>query len=194
MSCDLMFSVPWECGDRDCKVQWHLAGYWVDDEIDTGYTVDNYSDGDHDAIEESELPSFEEQEKSWREYYRYVLRSGTDPLEQFIIKHSVKKSERWQFRVNNSIIGVVLTGARHAGREYVWHKLPDYVKQYLRIENSARLGDFADFAAFNEALPHVKPLRWFVCHINHDAPRPAARVAKELKTAARKAIREARIA
>ena len=54
MMTEIIETMPWNCGERDCPVGWHQSNYWVQE--DGSYTVDNYGDGDHDDIDEDELP------------------------------------------------------------------------------------------------------------------------------------------
>lgn len=190
MACDIIITIPWECGDRDCPVQWHLANYWIDDDSETGYSVDNYADGDHDLCEESDLPKCEEINKAWQEYYAYVAKTGCDPVGDFMIKRSIKKKERWEFRFSDSILGYVVQQARHAGKLVNPEQLPEHVRRYLNVPDKGRavLGDFeSDKPAFQQLFP--KFWKWNVQYIEHEIPRDKALVERELKTAARKAMR-----
>ena len=184
--CDVLFSVAWECGDKDCKVQWHKSNYWIDTD---GYTVDTYGDGDHESIEECDLPSMEEVDRSWRNYAAYVARTGTDPLQEYFVKHVVRVRERWHFRFNDSIVGPVLLGARRAGRSYSWRTLPDHVKRYLHIKDSPRIHDFESWQAFVDVVPRVRPKTWLVFSIEHDWPRNPAIVSRDLRRLARRRIK-----
>lgn len=186
---DILFSVAWECGDRDCRVQWHKANYWTTEE--GGYSVDNYSDGDHDDIDETDLPSMLVVDRSWREYAEYVARSGEDPLGEYMVKRSVKIRERWQFRFVNSIVGPKLLDARHAGQSYVPNNLlPEHVRSYLALDKNRRIADFADWKAFEEAVPGVQPMRWTTIQIEHDRPRNPEAMSRELKRLARRQLKQ----
>ena len=111
---DIICTIPWNCGEKDCPAGWHLANYWHCP--DGTFFVDHYSDGDHDTIEEDELPSEEKVGKAWREYYQDCLATATDPLDELPVKgHSVQR-QRWQVDFRNSIAGAVLTGYRRNGR------------------------------------------------------------------------------
>ena len=185
---DIMFSVAWECGDKGCPVQWHKANYWINS--DGTYTVDNYSDGDHDPVEESELPTLDEVNRSWREYARHVYKTGEDPLGDYFVKRSVKTKESWQFKFNVSILGPVLVAARFGRRRILPTELPDHVKRYLNLDKGARkLGDFTGWAELEAAVPGVKPMHWQSFEIEHDKPRRPKTVARELKGAARRTMR-----
>lgn len=97
---DILFSVPWSCGDGDCPVGWHEATYWLEWEgKKNSYTVDRYTDGDHESIDVlSDLPCRMEQEKAWADYYKYVAASGKDPLKQFMLPQRPPKCHQWQAR------------------------------------------------------------------------------------------------
>ena len=194
MTADIIFSMPWNCGESDCTApgHWHKASYWFYDDRESppSYSVDEFSDGDHEDVDEADLPSPEAQIAAWREYYRHVAATGEDPLAEFMVKTVTRRHERWQFRLNGSIIGPVLITDRHAGRLYAGRELPEHVRRYLNLDKAGRkLQDFANWAALAEAVPEVKPLRWLTAHIDHDTPRPAARVSAELRRLARKALR-----
>jgi hypothetical protein len=114
-------SVPWHCGNSDgCKVGWHKATYWVDDSEKTGYTVDNYTDGDHEAAGAGDLPSAEQEVEAWNAYYRSVAETGLDPLAEFRLPAQRRVSRKWQASVRNWIgsteHGLRVIGVRRRGR------------------------------------------------------------------------------
>jgi len=129
---DIMFSMPWHCGFEDgCEQGWHQSNYWVYD--DGTYTVDNYSDGDHDPIEESDLPSHDEVELAWKGYCRAVAKTGDDPLGQVCVG-PVKKNRLWQLKFAKSIFGSVFLGARRRGVgpwEMNPENIPEEVMEYF---------------------------------------------------------------
>ena len=111
---DIISTVPWHCGDRDCPVGWHVGNYWID--ADGEYTWDAYSDGDHDVVDESDVPGYKEEDAAWLAYWTDVLETGEDVLEQ-IHGRTVHEERVWQILVSKSIIGPVLSGVRRAHRD-----------------------------------------------------------------------------
>lgn len=117
-----IIEIPWHCGERDCPVGWHLATYWLGEGGE--FTCDDYSDGDGEDLDsESELPTHEQHDAAWTRYYRDVLATGTDPLQQLMVTYSYERQQRWQIRLGNSIRGVVLLGCRRNSRG-PWHCNP----------------------------------------------------------------------
>lgn len=136
MSCDIIETMPWQCGDKDCSQQWHKSNYWIDDQSETGYTVDTYSDGDHDEIDGKDLPSPTQVHVAWLEYSRYVAINGVDPLNEFTVKKTIDARQRWQFRLAASVIGIVLVAARRAGKVVEPDQLPTEVRDFLMLQQS----------------------------------------------------------
>lgn len=188
MSEDILFSMPNWC---DSCETWHREHYWIYD--DGKYSVCD-DDGNHDDIAEEDLPSFAEQDNAWRDYSGWVISHGEDPLSEFYVKHSHKVRQRWQFRFSNSILGPILTEARRAGKRYWWNEVPEHVRQYLNLApvtfNRGKLGDFATWDELIAAQPEIKQGVLWTVHIEHDEPRAPAVMARELRTAARKHLRQ----
>lgn len=121
MAQDIIFELAWQCGDEppECGSPggWHKANYWVDETADTGFTVDNYSDGDHDSIEESDLPTPEDVARSWVEYNQWVAENGQDPLHQFYVPKEVTTQKRtYTVTLAPSILGPVILRLRRNHR------------------------------------------------------------------------------
>ncbi len=182
---DIINSMPEYCTDH-AEPTWHLYHYWAYD--DGTYSVCDV-DGNHDPVEETDLPTAEEFDKAWRCYARWVVENGEDPLYQFNVKHATMVKERWWFRVNRSILGVVLTETKRGRHRYVHYELPVHVRQYLNLPpKSPKLADFKDWADFATVRPDVKPLRWFSAEIEHQQPRNPKAVARDLRRLARRNI------
>lgn len=183
---DIIEVMPFACGDDSCEQKWHKRSYWIYD--DGKYSVDEYSDGDHDDADEEDLPTYEEVQDAWLEYYRYVAETGLDPIDEFIIKRVRVRQERWEFRFSPSIIGPVVREGRRAGKRYYPNQLPAHVVQYLNMatKGAPRLQDFATSKDFEEA--GLTFYFWTVHHVENRIPRDPAKVTQELKRAARKAI------
>ena len=77
---DIVSTLPWWCGDDGHT--WHKASYWLQD--DGGASVDEFSDGDHEDIDEDELPTPEREVKEWADYRLWALKNRADPLDEFV--------------------------------------------------------------------------------------------------------------
>ena len=100
---DIIESMPWECGDKDCEAQWHLANYWINaySKSRVEYTVDWYADGDHEPADD--VPEPEDIQAEWAKYYCYVAKSGNDPIGQFAITREHKIKRKWDFQASRSL-------------------------------------------------------------------------------------------
>jgi hypothetical protein len=86
LTVDILLSTPYQCGDNDCTSPgtWHKGTFWIDDSEPTGYTYDEFSDGDHEPAEESDLPSAEKEVLAWATYRVWALDNQLDPLGEFM--------------------------------------------------------------------------------------------------------------
>lgn len=85
---DIIYSIPWEDDG------WFLASYWQYE--DGTYSVDNYTDGDHETIEAEELPTPEEIDEAWGNYYLFCLETGTEPLNDSSIQKEEKRKQKYK--------------------------------------------------------------------------------------------------
>ena len=122
--CDIIATVPWHCGERDCPVGWHLANYWIETSGEgVEYTYDGYSDGDHETVEEGEVPTLAQIEDAWKSYWQDCAETGEDPLDQFFVSTHYTRTQKWQVEMKYGIAGVTLLGCRRNGRGE-WHRTP----------------------------------------------------------------------
>lgn len=187
MAADIISSVPWDCGERDCSVGWHKATYWFDDGADTGYTVDNYSDGDHEEVEQSDLPTPEQEKEAWVEYSHHVADTGADPLEEFNVQVVTVTDQKWKFRFKESSEGIRLVEARHGNQIHKasdLSKLPARIREYLNIDMET--GVLRDFLPIGELDPAPYLNRWHTDTIKHEESRPEDVVRQELRAAAQR--------
>ena len=77
---EIIMEKPWNCGENDCPVGWHMANYWV--LSDGTYSLDHYADGDHETIEEDDLPTCDDVAGAWQRYYADCVEAGTAPLDE----------------------------------------------------------------------------------------------------------------
>lgn len=136
MHADIICTVPWSCGFKDgCKQGWHLANYWIQD--DGTYTLDKYSDGDHDPIDHDELPTADEECEAWQDYYAYVAREGVDPISQFLLPTQIRRKRQWEAQIRNWIgsdkhgLRVISVRRRGRGPAVPWDSVPTEVYDFL---------------------------------------------------------------
>lgn len=182
---DIYMSLPEACGESECLVKWHIRHIWA---YADGTWSECDADGNHDPLDEEDIPTVEQHDAAWAEYARSVIETGADPLNNYFVRRTVKRREAWQFRLRRSIVGAVLVQAVRLRKEVRFYQIPDYVRRYLNLQgNTHKLGDSVD-----ELREAGVPLdcRWYHAKIEHEVPRPAARVAAELRRAARKHLRQ----
>jgi hypothetical protein len=188
MADDIMFSVPEACGDNDCPVGWHIAHYWCYD--DGTYSVCD-SDGDHDGVDEADLPTTAQYDAAWQGYYRHVVETGQDPLGEFSVRRERKVREAWRVKLHRSILGLIAERVWRLDQDFgSSDPLPAHVAEYLTIRKTAGMGlNIVDADEdTSKQLTGGKPQRTlkFSCAV----PRDPEEVCRELKAAARKAIKQ----
>jgi hypothetical protein len=201
---DIIITIPWQCGDKDCAQQWHLANYWVDPSSDTGYTVDLYSDGDHDDCAPEDVPSFEEQDDAWARYWIHVMATGEDVLHQCMVKREITRKARWAFGLQARPHGVVLTWARQGNRVYKPGKfdtMPRHVIDYLNVDvdngylcGIESMDDLLDGrAASGYSAPAARDgdTVAIVDEIEHKVPRSEDAIRRDVRAIAARAVQQA---
>lgn len=187
---DIICTQAWTCGDKDCAAQWHQRNFWA--YSDGTFSVDEYSDGDHETCDESDLPTSATIDASWREYAQHVAATGTDPLGNYYVRSERTERQAWAFRFSRSIVGPVLLQARRGRRVVPSSELPKHVRQYLGLhQDGKRLEGFSNWAEFAAAVDGVKPGCWFRQEIEHKVPRKPETIARELRAAARRHLARA---
>lgn len=119
MVADIFDTIPWQCGERDCRSPggWHKSNIWVDDTADTGYTIDRYSDGDHDDLDPEDVPSADESRAAWAEYATWVAQEGQDPLGEYMVPRTVTHQRRtYSVTIAKSVIGLMVVRLRRNHR------------------------------------------------------------------------------
>ena len=154
---DPLFSVPWTCGEGDCPTGWHLATYWS---AGNGFTVDDFTDGDHEDCDEVDIPSHEAVIKAWNDYYRDCGTTGSDPLGELSVARTTKSVQRWQVEFRHGIAGVVLTGHRRNGRG-PWgsaRDIPQELRESLCLEGHNVLAFRAEWLSADGKTPSPNAL------------------------------------
>jgi hypothetical protein len=185
---DIIASVAW----RDDDGGWHQANYWCYPKPKRSrYTVDNYGDGDHEDCRLRDIPGTAEIAASWREYAKYVVETGEDPLNNYFVRRRRTLTERWGFKFAPTLGGVLLVQARRMGKVYYWRNLPPHVVEFLDLDpqaNTARLGGMESWAEFERLVPGVKNKVWSYHTITHDVSRSAETIRRERKALARRQL------
>ena len=128
---DIIAEMPWHCGERDCPVGWHKINYWI--QLDGGYTVDSYSDGDHEDIDEEDLPSVEKIDAAWERYRKDVVATGEDPLSQYSVSHTYKRRARYKIEFRNSIGGAFLCRWKQGRKPWSYDLPPEHLAGYFLL-------------------------------------------------------------
>jgi len=111
---DIYTAQPWNCGDSDCLFGWHKESFWHYE--DGTWTVDRYTDGNHQKCEPEDVPTWEQEEAAWVRYAEDVAETGEDPLSVFTVERTYKRTARWEFQYTPSILGMILVSARKGDR------------------------------------------------------------------------------
>lgn len=202
MAQDIIATEAWSCGFEDgCKQGWHVANYWIDGR---GYTVDRYSDGDHEPISKRDSPSPDAEHQSWIEYAKYVAETGLDPLGNYLIDRTTTRKERYTATFRQSIVGAALVKVVRGGKSLPIRSLPERVVEYLCVERVDTMAPWRYVGVEGDqwaALVACEGVRERVRKnaprearieftIDHKEPRPAATIEQELRKAARRHLRE----
>lgn len=204
--CDIIMSIPWHCGDSDCPVGWHLANYWIDTSADTGYTCDHYSDGDHEEVEESEVPDHEEYDRRWREYHQYVADMGEDPLGEFMVTRTFKERQKWTFIIARGIAGLYLRQARRGRGDWTIARdlpmpvaefmcLTEWGSQFPRIRNKLdvpwkTVQEMAEACKELTMTSEFMGAARFEGVLTIEVPRKESAIQRDLQRAARRALQK----
>ena len=180
---DIISTQAWACGDKNCATQWHQRNFWAYG--DDTFSVDEYSDGDHKDCDESDLPTGEEIDASWREYAQYVIATGADPLNNYYVRSTRIERQAWAFRFGPSIIGPVLLQARRGRKVMPASELPPHVREYLGLhQDNKRMEGFGSWDEFAAALGGLKPGRWHRDTLEHRTFRNPEAIARARRVAA----------
>ena len=193
---DITASIPWHCGNSDvCGVGWHKASYWLNDD---GYACDNYSDGEHEPVDESDLPSPDDERDAWAEYRQHVAATGSDPLSEYSVPRTARSTQTWELAFRNSIGGTICCWGRRnrRGPHVRADDLPEQVRDYLCLEmrpGAARNYYYPEGMAqlkLDVAQEGCRVVRdrshyRFVVKVEVSTPRPESAVRRDLMTAAK---------
>jgi hypothetical protein len=156
-----------------------------------------------------DIPRPKSQATWWARYYRHVIDTGEDELNQLILPdRTIRRNERWQVAFWDSVIGVHFHARRNGRGEWLHGgDLPRHVLDYMlvredllptksvmerqRIRNIKELREYAVGVEFGKRKPYSLShanLLWCWVTIQHEEKRPV--LASALKKAARKAFQQ----
>jgi hypothetical protein len=175
---DIYMSLPEACGESDCPVGWHIRHIWT---YADGSWSECDADGNHDSLDEEDVPTPAQHDAAWADYARHVMQTGADPLDNYYVRRTGKRREAWRFRF--ALPGPRLIQAARGRRDVAPADLPLHVRRWLNLaDDNASLGDSVeDLTAAGVPLDG----RWWRATLDHVYPRPPALVAAELRRAAR---------
>lgn len=107
---DIICVIPWQCGDKDCEAvgTWHSASYWG--YSDDTHSVDHFSDGDHEDVDE--IPSMSEWNKARLDYATYCAETGIDPLHEYTIPYTKQSNHTFYVQYVKCVAGYRLVASR----------------------------------------------------------------------------------
>jgi hypothetical protein len=222
-----IMNIPWTSGD----------GYWYARTYDycpsSGTLI--VQDADGDDWEEAEQMDYElDQRKwdvAWKDYYLSVVDTGSDPLENFFIRHSYQQRRCYVVDIREGIGGALVCRWKPKRGQWSVGQMPtplaDYLMAYTydeyfqpvyghRLIKIAPCGDepsvaygadeFVGLAESADQVTRITKVRRYPSHLEHIGgkireatihlwidqriERNPPCVARDLKRAARKAIRE----
>ena len=224
---------PYCCGDKECCVQWHKQWVMVGYKIRKGrmfevaHTCDNDDNWEADDSHDVDLPGWKEWQriydydasrKAMVDYFRFVVETGEDPLDEFRYVHlrikgkATASPRKWQVKVSDWIggkaHGLMVVGVRRRGRgpwlpledapievrDYLMEGHPEYQYGSGDVKRPRRcLGP--DLKSFGDLRQHGIEVRernligtWFVTVDEKQFP-TEQQTANFLRKAARKAIK-----
>ncbi len=163
MACEIIMQIPWEMDDG----QLALASYWIQD--DGSYTVDMFTDGDHEEIEEADLLSPAEQAIAWRDYYEHAVSTGEDDLRQFNVRREERALVPWHFvfvptedHTGVQVVKYATPKRPVHGKSWQWGSegLPEYVREYLcldgpQLQGFVSLGELSASCREDKDVTHI---------------------------------------
>jgi hypothetical protein len=183
---DIIIVQPWYDDGK-----WFKRSYWSYPE-DRTFSVDEYSDGDHEDADAEDLPSYEEVDRNWYEYHQYVAETGEDPLDEFFVKRHRTVKQVWYVAFANGISGTGVQRIKHGKRYYAAYEVPQHVKDYLMVvetPNMLQLKMDMPWKELVEVLGGEPGQKLHRFAIEHKVPVSEAKVKRELLKLARNAIR-----
>lgn len=176
-----LITMPWVDNDKG-------HSWWTQ----TTYSIDEdgtYSDEDGDGIDAAAVPTYEEAQDAWRAYYVTCKVHGTDELQQFPVRREIERKERWQFVFRKTIAGVAVNAVRRAGVYYAMWDVPEHVARYIHLNRGGTSAN-TDLTVAVMEESNIAFDRWVTLHITHKTPRAPAALARDIRKAANKALKE----
>ncbi len=180
----------WDDADDD-DGGWRVQHLWIygGDKRSDYSTCD--SDGNHEPCSARDAKTFSRDEgKSWKDYAEWVAEHGTDPLMNYRVEYTTKRTETWVARVRKAIgyqtCGLSLVSARRKGGKSVKPgDLPAHVSEFLELKKYGQsnyclegIVELSD-ATHAKAVAH-RHYTTFTFEVERVIPRPAKTVRREL--------------
>jgi hypothetical protein len=179
----------WNCGNPTCPDGgWHRRTFRHYVERDE-FTVDDYSDGKEEEVDERDVPARVAMDASWLAYSLHVARTGSDPLHAFPVPRTQQAEERWDVCLRPAATGKVeLVGTRKTGSKAAWRdEPPTHVLDALGV--IAGTGTLrASWTQLQLEHPTLKAGQWHPVTLCVRCDRDQEQVRSELMTAAAEAI------
>ena len=189
---DIIASIPYCCGESDCPQQWHMTHYWIYD--DGSYSLCD-CDGNHEGCEADDVPTHREIIAAWNEYNEYVIETGRDPLCEFSVRRHRKCRQRYTAWFQRIDLGWVLCRLRRGRVDLSVHDVAEEVCEYLHLvhtksgayRTAISLKEFGECEEVTLLSSYERCRASFV--LEPEVPRSASAVAKDLRKAARRSLR-----
>lgn len=183
---DIICSKPWWCDEHG----WHKSSWWIYN--DGTYSLDEFSDGDHEDCDEEEVPTSQELDEAWADYGLWCLNHGEDPLNEFCINKTYAKKRVWVIDVRNWIgaksLGLKVVGAKSGGKYYRVNEFPQYLHEYLLLGSTGNIDGVYTFDQLNELLPRVGKNKYRV-ELEEKIPYSESTVKRNLRKKVRRYLR-----
>lgn len=191
---------------------WHQTYYGFEYEATKGKVVavvrDCDTDGNWECVEEMDMGSeeyrraereygYDEARKTHKEYARWVVEHGRDPIGEYFVSSEKTVKEAYEFRAEFKGEEVVIRGVRRQGRAK-WQspaKFPGNVNEYLYIPAGAGLGTIVRDCTPDQLRTAQTTLKedgkgCVVWSETLDRKVPNARDVSELRAAARRSLKK----
>jgi hypothetical protein len=204
-----------ECGtvfvffdDPYWRQVWYCMGYEIENKRLFAVCHECDSDGNweyQDSIDvtdpgyeawEAEY-SYERSREGWREYFEFVVETGTDPLGEFFAFSDTVKV-KWYFLMQQGEAGCRFMGAsQNPDGPWLSTIIPDYVREYLNLKVVGEETILADFVHPDQLLEdeNITGMNWTtfpdaMIRGEFESDVPVLRTEDDYREAARKALED----
>ena len=187
-----------DCGEVHWYRTWTFQGILIEkgEACYTTWTLDD--SGDYQCeLDEDGYDETADWLANRRAYDQYVLDTGTDPLGEYFVAYTSKRTTRWQFCAQQSIGGIVLHYVRKDGRgpRLTGEGIPTDVREFLCLR-AVRPGlDYIDgFDSVEDLKGKAHEVTWQRARalqvlgrfpLASEVPRSVGAIARDLRRLAR---------